>query len=82
MWDITDVKDDVVEQVNIISTTMKKTMSRQAFKKKEDESTPLLMMVANNPSMSTEYETNNEVSAKIPKYQQSYVNAQIVLGTF
>lgn len=62
MWDITDVKDDVVEHVNIISTRMKKTVSGPFNKRPQDESTPLLQMGGNNASTSADYTTSNEVS--------------------
>lgn len=49
MWDVSDVKDDVVEHVKVISTTMKKTVSSQFRTRADDtESTPLLQVVVDN----------------------------------
>lgn len=47
MWDVSDLKDDVVEHVKVISHTMKKTVSGQFRNKPEDtESTPLLSVAS------------------------------------
>ncbi|XP_053399319.1 transmembrane protein 184C-like [Mercenaria mercenaria] len=49
MWDVSDVKDDVVEHVKVISTTMKKTVSGQFRSKADDtEATPLLQMASDD----------------------------------
>jgi hypothetical protein len=47
MWDVSDVKDDVVEHVKVISTTMKKTVSGQLRSRADDtEGTPLLQVAS------------------------------------
>lgn len=58
MWDVSDVKDDVVEHVKVISTTMKKTVSGQLRSREDDtEGTPLLPM-ASDEHQSQVYNTS------------------------
>ena len=47
MWDISDVKNDVVEHVKVVSTTMKKTVSG-TFRTRpaSSERTPLLQVAS------------------------------------
>ncbi|XP_061163938.1 transmembrane protein 184C-like [Saccostrea echinata] len=50
MWDVSDMKDDVIEHVKVISKTMKKTISKSKMKS-DNERTPLL--AGENPPSSS-----------------------------
>jgi len=60
MWDIGDVRDDVVDHAKFVAKTMKKTVSGPFLNKAstpKDESTPLLAdggSSAENPLMKSE----------------------------
>ena len=61
MWDVSDVKDDVVEHVKVISTTMKKTVSGPLRTKADNnEGTPLLQ-VASDDHQNPDYTSSIQV---------------------
>ncbi|KAJ8297755.1 hypothetical protein KUTeg_024286 [Tegillarca granosa] len=65
MWDVSDMKDDVVEHVKVIGKTVTKTISRSKLQNKESERTPLLQENAHQTEENVQVPVTTDITASL-----------------
>ncbi|KAL3878359.1 hypothetical protein ACJMK2_030720 [Sinanodonta woodiana] len=68
MWNVSDVRDDVVEHVKVIGTTVKKTVTaplKARFKGNQTEKTPLLQETTNTSGRTFTPSSENVITADV-----------------
>lgn len=65
MWDVSDMKDDVVEHVKVIGKTVTKTISRSKLQNNESERMPLLQENAHQTEENVQVPVTTDITASL-----------------